>query len=98
MTNTQSIFSPKVTIITVVFNAAQEIEMTLKSIFEQNYINKEVIVIDGASTDGTLEIIRKFKHKIDFFTTEQDSGVYDAMNKGIKVAGTNKLSAPGIGS
>ena len=40
--------------------------MTLKSIFEQNYINKEVIVIDGASTDGTLEIIRKFKHKIDF--------------------------------
>ena len=46
-----------------------------------------MIVIDGASTDGTLEIIRKFKHKIDFFTTEQDSGVYDAMNKGIKVAG-----------
>ena len=87
MTNIQNIFSPKVTIITVVFNAAQEIEITLKSIFEQNYINKEVIVIDGGSTDGTLEIISKFKHKIDFFTTEQDSGVYDAMNKGIKVAG-----------
>ena len=87
MSNTQSIFSPKVTIITVVFNAAQEIETTLKSIFEQNYISKEVIIIDGGSTDGTLEKITKFKHKIDYFTTEQDSGIYDAMNKGIKIAG-----------
>ena len=86
MTNTQSIFSPKVTIITVVFNAAQEIETTLKSIFEQDYKNKEVIIIDGGSTDGTLEIIRKFEYKIDYFTTEQDYGIYDAMNKGIKVA------------
>ena len=87
MSNTQNILSPKVTIITVVFNAAQEIETTLKSIFEQNYVSKEVIIIDGGSTDGTLEIISKFKHKIDYFTTEQDSGIYDAMNKGIKVAG-----------
>ena len=78
---------PKITIITVVFNAAQEIEATLTSIFEQSYINKEVVIIDGGSTDGTLEIIRKFEHQIDYFTTAQDDGIYDAMNKGIKVGG-----------
>lgn len=77
---------PKITIITVVFNAAKEIEATLTSIFEQSYINKEVVIIDGGSTDGTLEIIRKFEHQIDYFTSAQDDGIYDAMNKGIKVA------------
>tara|TARA_B110000902_G_C14275631_1_gene574825 strand:- start:2038 stop:2817 length:780 start_codon:yes stop_codon:yes gene_type:complete len=85
-------FSPKITIITVVFNAVQEIEATLKSVFEQNYINKEVVVIDGGSTDGTLEIISKFEHKIDYFTTGQDSGIYDAMNKGIKLASGEWIS------
>ena len=61
MSNIENIYNPKVTVVTVVFNAAQEIETTLKSIFEQNYKNKEVIIIDGGSTDGTLEIIRKFE-------------------------------------
>jgi glycosyltransferase involved in cell wall biosynthesis len=86
MTNDLKIFSPKITIITVVFNAVQEIEATLKNIFDQNYINKEIIVIDGGSTDGTFEVISKFKHNIDYFISEKDSGIYDAMNKGIKLA------------
>ena len=76
----------KITIITVVFNGSREIEKTLKSIFAQSYVNKEVIVIDGGSTDGTLGIISNYKQYIDYFITEQDSGIYDAMNKGIRVA------------
>lgn len=76
----------KVSIITVVFNGEKDIERTIKSIINQTYENIEYIIIDGASTDGTLEIIKKYKDKIDYWTSESDSGIYDAMNKGIDVA------------
>ena len=76
--------NPKVTIVTVAFNAFDEIETTLKSIISQSYLNKEIIVIDGGSTDGTIELVQKYKDKIDHFKSEKDNGIYDAMNKGIK--------------
>lgn len=76
--------STKISIITVVYNASEDIEKTLKSIFEQDYSNKEIIVIDGKSTDGTLDIISKFQNDIDYLVSEKDLGIYDAMNKGIK--------------
>lgn len=76
----------KITIITVVYNALNDIEDTLKSIFEQDYSNKEIIIIDGESTDGTLELISKYQDNIDHLISEKDKGVYDAMNKGIKLS------------
>lgn len=76
----------KTSIITVCFNAKATIEDTFISIFNQTYKDFELIVIDGASTDGTLEIIQKYRDKIAYFVSEPDSGIYDAMNKGIKAA------------
>lgn len=76
----------RITIITVVFNASDEIERTLKSIISQSYTNKEIIVIDGASNDGTIELIERYLNEIDCFKSEKDNGIYDAMNKGIKHA------------
>ena len=76
----------KITIITVVYNALNDVENTLKSIFEQDYSNKEIIVIDGESTDGTLELISKYQGDINYLISEKDKGVYDAMNKGIKLS------------
>jgi Predicted glycosyltransferases len=67
----------------VVYNAANTIETTIKSIINQNYINKRYIIVDGGSTDGTIEIIGKYREKIDYFISEKDNGIYDAMNKGI---------------
>lgn len=76
----------KISIITVCLNAKDTIEETLLSIINQTYKDIELIVIDGASTDVTLEIIDKYKDKISHFVSEPDSGIYDAMNKGIKAA------------
>ena len=77
---------PLITIITVVYNNASHIQKTLNSIFSQKYKNYELIVIDGASNDGTLEIIKKNKSKIDFWISEPDKCLYDAFNKGMKYA------------
>jgi len=76
----------KISIITVCFNARDTIEETFLSVTNQSYKNVELIVIDGGSTDGTLEIINKYKDKISYFVSEPDDGIYDAMNKGIKTA------------
>ena len=76
----------KVSIITVVYNASNTIEQTIKSVLNQTYPNIEYIIIDGGSTDGTVEIIRRYLDKIDIFISEKDDGLYDAMNKGIKLA------------
>lgn len=73
----------KVSIITVVFNAVDKIEATLLSVFGQKFRNVEYIVIDGGSTDGTLDIINRYRDKIDIFISENDDGIYDALNKGI---------------
>src|SRR5574344_1482881 len=76
----------KITVITVVHNNVSEIEKTLQSYLTQTWLKKEYIVIDGDSTDGTKEIILKYIDNIDFFRSEPNSGIYDAMNKGISKA------------
>ncbi len=74
---------PKISIITIVFNNVKDIEYTLASVSRQTYPNIEYIVIDGLSTDGTLEVIHKYAQDIDILISEKDSGIYDAMNKGL---------------
>ncbi len=74
---------PRITIITVSFNSASHIEEAIKSVIKQSYDNYEYIVIDGGSTDGTVEIIKKYIDDISFFVSEPDKGISDAFNKGI---------------
>ena len=76
----------KVTIITVAFNSAKTIEDTIKSVLSQDYPNLEYIIVDGGSSDSTLEIIRSYQDKIAVLISEPDRGMYDAMNKGIAKA------------
>ncbi len=79
---------PLVSVITVVFNGEAHLEKTIKSVLNQTYENIEYIIIDGASTDGTLDIIKKYEDKITYWISQRDEGIYDAMNKGIdKVSG-----------
>ena len=76
----------KISIITVCFNSENTIFDTLKSVQSQNYENIEHIIVDGKSTDNTLNIIiRKFNH-VSKIVSEKDNGIYDAMNKGIKLS------------
>lgn len=76
----------KVSVITICWNCVKEIEETLLSVIKQDYPNIEYIVIDGASTDGTLEIIQRHKENIDILISEKDTGIYNAMNKGVMLA------------
>lgn len=76
----------KISIITVCYNSFATIERTIKSVIEQNYDDIEYIVIDGGSTDGTVDIIKKYSDYINYWVSEPDKGIYDAMNKGIKQA------------
>lgn len=78
--------NPKVTIVTVCYNAARDIEPTLLSVIGQTYDNLEYIVIDGGSTDGTCDIIGRYSARIDHYVSEPDHGVYDAMNKAVMSA------------
>lgn len=77
---------PLISIITVVFNGEKYLEDTIQSVINQTYGNVEYIIIDGGSTDGTLDIIKKYEDKIDYWVSEKDGGIYDAMNKGIDAA------------
>ena len=77
---------PLVSIITVVRNGESTIEETIKSIRDQSYENIEYIIIDGKSSDSTLNIINKFSNLINVLVSEKDDGIYDAMNKGIEIA------------
>lgn len=77
---------PKISIITVSYNSAAHIEEAIQSVVNQQYDNKEYIIIDGGSTDGTLDIIAKYRDKIDYFVSEPDKGISDAFNKGISAA------------
>lgn len=76
----------KLSIITVVYNEAETISRTLNSIYEQTYKDFEHIIIDGASTDGTVDVINQNIQKNTIFISEKDTGIYNAMNKGIKLA------------
>jgi glycosyltransferase involved in cell wall biosynthesis len=76
----------KVSIITVVYNAVNTIEHTIQSVINQGYNNLEYIIIDGGSTDGTLEVIEKYRKFIDRFISGPDKGIGDGFNKGIALA------------
>ena len=76
----------KFSVITICYNAAEVIERTLESVTGQSWADKEYIIIDGASKDSTLDIISRYKDNIDILVSEPDKGLYDAMNKGLKLA------------
>ena len=77
---------PIITIITVVYNAATILEKTIRSVINQSYQNIEYIIIDGNSQDGTLDVIKQYEEKIDYWQSEPDKGIYDAMNKAIELS------------
>lgn len=76
----------KISIVTVTYNAELIIDKTLSSIIDQNYINKEIIIIDGKSSDQTLHKVSRFDESIHKIICENDDGIYDAMNKGLNLA------------
>lgn len=77
---------PKITVVTVCYNAVKEIERTLNSVISQTYDNLEYIVVDGGSKDGSLDVINKYERGINVWMSEPDKGIYDAMNKGVTLA------------
>lgn len=77
---------PKISIITACYNAEKTIEQTIQSVVNQTYSNIEYIIIDGASTDKTMEIVNKYYNNIDVIVSESDEGIYDAFNKGIRIS------------
>ena len=77
---------PLISVITVVYNAKEHVEKTILSVLGQTYDNVEYIIVDGASTDGTIDIIKKYKNELDYYISSLDEGVYDAMNRGVELA------------
>lgn len=88
---------PLVSIITAVYNGEKHLEETIQSIVNQTYANMEYIVIDGGSTDRTLEIIKKYDDKIDYWVSEKDQGISDAFNKGVRLAQGQYVNFQGDG-
>jgi glycosyltransferase involved in cell wall biosynthesis len=84
--NKSNVNVPLFSIITVVYNGEKHLEQTIKSVVNQKYKNFEYIIIDGGSTDGTLKIIEKYNEHLDYWVSEPDEGIYEAMNKGIQLA------------
>ena len=82
----------KISVITVCYNSVKTIEKTINSVLSQSFKNFEYIIIDGGSTDGTLEIIEKFKNKIDNVISKKDTGIFDAINKGINLSNGDIIS------
>ena len=77
---------PLITIITVVKNNSKTIKNCIKSVINQNYSNIEHVIIDGGSSDNTVSILKKYSNHIDYWISEKDNGLYDAMNKGLKLS------------
>lgn len=73
---------PKITIVTPNYNCVEFLERTIQSVLSQEYPNLEYIIIDGGSTDGSQEVIKKYQSKLTFWVSEKDNGLYDAINKG----------------
>lgn len=78
--------SASITVITVVYNDVANLDRTIKSVLEQTYPHVEYIIIDGGSTDGSVEVIRQYESKLAGWVSEKDKGIYDAMNKGLRMA------------
>lgn len=76
----------KISVITVVYNDSNGLEYTIQSVLSQTYNSIEYIVIDGGSNDGTIDIIKKYESQIDIWKSEPDEGIFDAMNKGVRLA------------
>lgn len=79
-------YQPLISIITVVYNGEKFLAQTIQSVLDQTYSNIEYIIVDGGSTDGTLGIIKEYERNISYWVSEPDKGLYDAMNKGIRLA------------
>lgn len=77
---------PLVTVITVCLNSSKTIEQCIESVLQQTYENIEYIIIDGGSTDDTLNILGNYSNSIDYYISEPDRGLYHAMNKGLELA------------
>lgn len=77
---------PTVTVITVCYNAKEALKTTMRSVFAQRYDALEYVIVDGASTDGSVELIKQSANKVDHWVSEPDNGIYDAMNKGARQA------------
>jgi glycosyltransferase involved in cell wall biosynthesis len=88
---------PLVSIVTVVWNAEALLERTIESVLLQTYENIEFIVIDGGSSDGTLDLLLRYDTKIDYWISEHDHGIYDAMNKGISLCRGDLVGIIGAG-
>jgi glycosyltransferase involved in cell wall biosynthesis len=86
---------PLITVITVVIDRVHLFEKTIRSIVDQSYDNVEYIVIDGGSTDGTLDLLRKYDDVIDYWVSEPDDSLYHAMNKGVEIASGDWLNFQG---
>lgn len=78
--------TPTISVVTVSYNAAALIEETILSVVDQTYDNVNYVIIDGGSKDGTIDIIKKYLSRIDYWISEPDKGIYDAMNKGAQAA------------
>jgi glycosyltransferase involved in cell wall biosynthesis len=78
--------TPLITVVTAVFNGEKTLEQTILSVINQSYSNIEYIIIDGGSTDKSLDIIKKYEHAIDYWVSEPDGGIYDAWNKGVRLS------------